>query len=289
MSATATATHDGVSAATGNRGPLGLCRDLWLIAWTVLIEALRRKEIYAIVLVSTVLIITVMMMDFFQLEGITKFYREIALTVMSAATAVTVIVLAARQLPREFEKRTIYPLLARPITRWSFLAGKFAGVMLAAAFCFALFMAIYLAGNWWLGGTVPVGLFAQYIYLQMLMFAILAALCFWLSLLVNFDAAVTMGLLFYAFCSTFVSITTYIYDDLGALGQLAVRVFTFAAPQLPLFDLSGKAIHQTQRGVAGTLWDPLSWGTMSALTAYGFFFAGLYFVLAMVWFRRRPL
>lgn len=254
----------------------------WLIARSVLLEALRRREIYAIVLVATLLIGAVMTVDFFNIEGLTKFYREVALKIMSAATALTVIVLAARQLPREFETRTIYPLMARPISRLSFLGGKLLGVMLAAVFCFALFMAVYLAGAAWLGSSVPWGLFAQYVYLQILMLLILAALSFWLSMLLNLDAAITIGAIFYVFAATFTTMTSYIYDFTNPVGQVIIKVAIFAIPQLTLFDLSDKAVH-------AEFWGPLGAGTMLQLTLYGLFFAGVYFSLAAVWFRRRPL
>ena len=62
-------------------------RAVWLIARTVLIEAIRRREIYAIVALSMLLIGAVMTVDFFQIEGLTKFYRDVALKIMSVATA----------------------------------------------------------------------------------------------------------------------------------------------------------------------------------------------------------
>ena len=110
-------------------------RNSLLISRTVLVEAVRRKEIYAIVLISLMLIAATMTVNFFKLEGLAKFYRETGLQIMSIATALSVIVLAARQLPREFESRTIYPLLAKPVSRFQFLMGKILGVLLAAAFC----------------------------------------------------------------------------------------------------------------------------------------------------------
>lgn len=41
-------------------------RSIWLIAKTVITEAIRRKEIYAIVAVSVILIAAVMAVDFFK-------------------------------------------------------------------------------------------------------------------------------------------------------------------------------------------------------------------------------
>jgi len=257
-------------------------RAVGLIAKSVLIEAVRRREIYAIVLVSTLLIGAVMTIDFFQIEGLTKFYREVALKLMSIATALTVIVLSARQLPREFEKRTIYPLLAKPISRLTFLSGKLLGVMLAAAFCFALFMSIYVGGTLYLGVSIPWVLFLQYIYLQMILMLILATLGFWLSMVLNLDAAITIGVLFYALAATFTSITTFIYDMLGGLQQKAIMVLTYLIPQLTLFDLSEKAVH-------AEAWEPLELSTLGALSGYGLFFVVLYLALGMLSFYRRPL
>lgn len=257
-------------------------RKVWLIARGILIEAVRRKEIYAIVLISTLLIGAVMTVNFFNVPGLNKFYREVALNMMSLATSLTVIVLAARQLPREFESRTIYPLLAKPISRTTFLAGKLLGIMLAAAFCFAIFMTIYVAGVVHLGGKMPWGLFAQYVYLQMLKLLILATLSFWLSMLVNLDAAITLTVVFMLASSILTSAFSYIYDFVSPIGQFVIKVLNYALPQLTLLDLSGKAVH-------AEVWDPLTFSIMIALTLYALFFASLYFGLSMLWFRRRAL
>jgi len=257
-------------------------RSVGLIARSVLTEAVRRREIYVIVFISVLLIGTVMSLDFFQLEGLTKFYREVALKVMSFATALTVIVLAARQLPREFETRTIYPLLAKPVSRVAFLFGKLLGVMLAAGFCFALFMIIYIAGALYLGGRIPWGLFAQYIFLQMLMMLILATLSFWLSMLAHLDAAITIGVIFYAASAVLTTTISVLYDYVGLAGKVVLVVLNFVIPQLSLFDLSGKAVHSEA-------WGPVGLAPMSVLTVYGLFFATLYFSLALFTFRRRPL
>ncbi len=255
---------------------------VWLIARSVLIEAVRRKEIYAIVLISTLLIGAVMTVDFFNLEGLTKFYREVALQVMSAATGLTVIVLAARQLPREFENRTIYPLLAKPISRLTFLLGKLLGVMLAAAFCYGLFMLVFILGTFYLGGEIPVGLFLQFLYLQMLKMLLLAALSFWLSMVVNLDAAIALGVIFFFASSVMTNAFTLLYPFADPFGQGTITVLNYALPQLALLDLTEKTVHSE-------FWPPLNLGTMFALTAYAGFYILVFFGAAWYCFRRRPL
>lgn len=257
-------------------------RGILLIAKSVLIEAVRRREVYAIVLLSLLLIGAVMTVDFFQLEGLTKFYREVALKVMSAATALTVIVLAARQLPREFENRTIYPLLAKPISRMAFLAGKLLGVLLGAAFCFSLFMAVYVAGSWYLRTPVQWALFGQYFYLQMLMMLVLATMGFLLSLKFNLDAAITLGAVLYFLSSVIMSASTFLYPNTGTFGRAVLWVLTFGLPQLELFDLADKAVHADAWGLVP------AW-VMAQLTLYGLFYSVVYFGLSFILFRRRPL
>jgi len=257
-------------------------RSLLLISKSVLIEGVRRKEIYAIVLFSLILIAGVMSVDFFEIRGLTKFYREMALAIMSIATAITVIVLSCRQLPREFEKKTIYPLMAKPISRMIFLSGKLLGVLLSAAFCFLLFMIVYVAGTLYLGGTIPWMHFAEYIYLQMLMMTVLSTLGFFLSLVMNLDAAVTLGVIFYFTSSVFTTGITFIYEFMGLGGKTVLVVLNYILPQLTLFDLSGKILHSVQ-------WPPLGWTTMAALTLYALLFSGVYYLFAILAFRRREL
>ena len=61
-------------------------RNIFLIAWTLVLEAWRRREIYAIVLVTVALIIGLRFVRFFDIESFGKFYREISLKVMNITT-----------------------------------------------------------------------------------------------------------------------------------------------------------------------------------------------------------
>lgn len=257
-------------------------RAIWLIGRTVLVEAVRRKEVYAIVVVSCLLIGLTMSLDFFNLAGVTAFYYETALKTMSIATALACIVLAARQLPREFETRTIYPLLAKPVRRETFLLGKLLGVFLAALFCFALFMVVFVIGMLGLDREMYWPLFLQYIYLQLLMMLLLASMSFMLSMMLNLDAAICIGILFFVIAATYSTMLSYLYEYGTATMQMVFTFLNYAVPQLVLFDLSAKTTH-------GSAWEPLAWVTMGQLTLYGLFFILLYMGVAMALFRRRAL
>ena len=254
----------------------------FFIARTVLIEAVRRKEIYVVVLLSCVLIGTVTAMDFFNLEGLTKFYREFALKVMSAGTAIATIILACRQLPREFEQKTIYPLLARPISRSRILLGKFVGVWLASVFCLGIFILIFTLGMAHLGGDLHWPIFLQYVYLQMLMMLVLTSLGFALSMICNVDASITLGMILYLMGATFSTMMNYMYDMASALGQWGMVILTYLIPQLFLFDLSEKAVH-------AEAWQPLAAMTMVKLSLYALVYIIVFITTSILLFRKRPI
>ena len=271
-------------------------KAIWLIAKTVLVEAVRRKEIYVIVLLVIASILLAALIPFFGFQGMSKFYREISLRVMNLATALTVIVLAARQLPREFESRTIYPLLAKPVGRTAFLAGKFVGVLLAGLFCYAIFIALFLCGMKYLDAELNWGLFAQFIYLQILALSVLASTAFMLSLLLNVDAAITVSVLLFGLGGALSSAIDYVYDtvkNVGAFvlpgsgttlsaGDAFMRLLNYGIPQFSLFDLSSKVVH-------GTKWGPVDLWVLIYLTLYAFFFLAIFLGLSLQLFRRRAL
>jgi len=257
-------------------------RAIRLIAGTVLKESLRRREMYVLIFAACSLLALVMSMDFFGLRGLSKFYREISLQVMGLTTAFAVIVLAARQLPRELENRTIYPLLARPIRRAEFLLGKLTGVLLAGIVCFALFMFIFLIGSLRMHAHIPWIHFFQHLYLQILMLAILATLGFLLSMLVNTDAAITICTLLFLLSAISSMMLVNLYGYMDGMGRRILLFLTYFLPQLTLFDFSEKTVHAEH-------WSPLPWTVLLTLSVYACVYIALYFMSALLLFRRKEL
>jgi ABC-type transport system involved in multi-copper enzyme maturation permease subunit len=262
-------------------------RNVYLIAWTLALEAWRRREIYAIVLVTVALVVGLRFVRFFDIESFGKFYREISLKVMNVTTAATVILLAARQLPREFSNRTIYPLLAKPVARFDFLMGKYCGVLAAGCFCYALFMLVFIIGSKTLQAPIQGGLFVQSIYLQTASLAVVAAMVFFLSMLLNEDAALTIAGIFYVASQVLMNTMSYLYDFLGGLGKAGLLALHVLIPQLTLFDLSSKVVHSIDGDIV--VWGPLPATVLWQLTAYALVYIVLFLSGAYLLFRRRPL
>lgn len=256
--------------------------QIFLVAKGVWLEAIRRREIYVIVAVSCLFILALAQFRFFGLETLNKFYREVALKIMGGASGLTVIVLGARQLPREFESRTIYPLLARPIRRWTFLIGKQLGVAGAGTFCLGMFLCLYVLGCLMIGVDLYPTLLLQHTLLQICMLLILTSLCFLLSVVVSFDAAVAMGFLYFVVSSVFANLYLVMYESTAGLARGVIVALTWLTPQLILFDLSEKNVH-------GDVWPALEAGVIFQLVIYAAVFTMIHLTGTLWIFRRKSL
>ena len=257
-----------------------MLRRIRLIARTPILEAVRRREVYVIVLVTLALILAASTIRFFHLSALYKFYHEVALKTIGVATALTVIVLAARQLPREFERRTIYTLLAKPVSRAEFLIGRYLGIVAAGTFCLALFLAAFSLG--WLVFRAPINwiALAQFAVLQVLGLAVLAALAFVLSMLLNLDAAIVSCVLLFLLGHVLTNALVVLRDYVGGAGRVALIVMNYCVPQPALFDLSARVVHD---------WPPVSAAAMGRAALYAAMFIVPYLAVAYALFRRRAL
>jgi len=255
-------------------------RKIWLIAKTILIEAVRRKDLYVVALLSALIISIVGVFRFFDVEGLHKFFREVSLTVMNWATTIIVILLAARQLPREFESRTIYPLLAKPVSRLHFLVGKLVGTLLAAAIAYAIFMLFFSFGQWQIGVPLVWPTFFQMIYLHFLALAILGALTLMLSTLMTHSAALTMAFLFFLFSERITSFLCIYYEKAGEAMRWFLWVLNYTVPQLALTDLTDKVVHD---------WPPIPAWVLGFWTVDAAIFVAAFFAISFLKFRKREI
>ena len=115
------------------------------IAGVVVKELYRRKDFYVLLVLTAVITGLLGAVNFFNDPGIVRYLKEVCLLLIWISSLVICITTAARQIPAERESRTIFPLLAKPVTRWHVIAGKFAGCWFAcgvALLVFYLFFAI---------------------------------------------------------------------------------------------------------------------------------------------------
>ena len=118
------------------------------------LELWRRHEIFAFLVLALALMVPLASANPFGAEGASRYLDEVALLMIWAFSFFLAIGAGARAFPSEFDSRTILPLLARPISPWRLLLGKYLGATAAAASALAFFYALYASSVALRGGAV---------------------------------------------------------------------------------------------------------------------------------------
>ena len=155
----------------------GSTSPVWLIAWAVWIEAVRRKDLWVIAVLMAIYLVAAVALSIVRGASPeeTRFIFNLGLTVSFWLAAVLTALFAARELPAEMENLTLYPLLAKPVERRDVILGKFAAVSSVGMATLAVFFLFVRAVSHWLP-EFSAGLFLQCAVLQMLALALLAAI-----------------------------------------------------------------------------------------------------------------
>src|SRR5437870_5753117 len=121
----------GVLRGRGRRGAVMRKRfnAVAAVAALAILDALRRKDLYVMAILCGLLIAAGRLFAMVGVWGLETFIKDVTFTAVGVCTTLLCILLAARQVPEEISRRTLYPLLARPIGRGELLLGKFLGTV----------------------------------------------------------------------------------------------------------------------------------------------------------------
>lgn len=246
------------------------------LTWATVVETVRRKDLYVVWILALFGLAGGSALASIGVRGIETFLRDIALTVVNFLSVAICLWLAARQIPEEQSRRTLFPLLARPVRRFDVLLGKLLAVWLLS--CGAL---VVLAGIAWVAlarfhaGIGPI--FWQYLYLRMLSFGPIAAMTMALSLVMSGPATVTTSGLLILFETMFARSLENTIREAAPVAQAPLKAAYFLLPHLDLFDLSQKAAYN---------YAPVPAWAMGALLVYAIAYVAVFIGFGELRFRR---
>lgn len=113
--------------------------SVFAIAGVVIKELYRRKDFYVLFVLTALITLLLGSVSFFNDPKIVRYLKEVCLLLIWVSSLVIAIGMAARQIPAERENRTIFPLLAKPVTRGQVVLGKFLGCWLACGVALVMF------------------------------------------------------------------------------------------------------------------------------------------------------
>jgi ABC-type transport system involved in multi-copper enzyme maturation permease subunit len=255
--------------------------NVFALAGVVIKELYRRKDFYVLFVMTVLLTLLLWAMRFFDNANIVRILKEICLMLIWVSTLVIAITTAARQIPAERESRTIFPLLAKPVSRWELIAGKFAGCWLAcliALVVFYLFFGVITSAR---EHAWPGGIFFEAFWMHAVFLAIVVALVLLGS--VTFTAQSSNATICFIVVLGILYVGRHlnkIADGLRGFNGDIVRVLHFAIPHLDWYDIRDCVIQD---------WPTIGLQYIGGATLYGALYTG--FLLGLTWlvFRHKTL
>ncbi|HEX8280815.1 MAG TPA: ABC transporter permease subunit [Chthoniobacterales bacterium] len=120
-------------------------RRVAAIAANTLTELIRLKVFYFLLLFALLLIGSSMWVGRLTFQQEFQVLKDVSLGAISIFTSLLAILATARMLPQDVEDRTVYTILAKPVPRFEYLAGKLTGVLLLLAISTAIMSAVFIA------------------------------------------------------------------------------------------------------------------------------------------------
>jgi len=247
----------------------------------VIKELYRRKDFYVLFVLTAVATLLLASASFFDDPKIGRYLKEVVLLLIWIAALVIAITTTARQIPAEREHRTIFPLLAKPVTRAQVILGKFAGCWVACGITLLVFYTFFAVVSGSREHSWPILSYFQGMWLQWVMLGIVVGLTL-------------LGSVVFAAPSSNNTITFVVVVGILLLGrhlnQVALQqaeplrtiVYSiyFIIPHLEWYDVRDLIIYDQK---------PVPWIDCALATLYAAVYTG--FLLFATWavFRRKAL
>jgi len=251
------------------------------VAWNTFREAVRDRVLYNLVFFALLMMAAAIFVGQISIGVEEMVIKSLGLSAISVIGLLIAVFIGVGLVYKEMDKRTLYALLAKPVRRWEFLLGKFAGLALTlavntAAMAAGLFLALlYVKGHLEAADAVLV-VAVLFIWLKLLLVVALAVLfsCYSTPLL-----AILYTSAFYVAGMFVEEMRTFRSDKLSpAVGDL-LRSLSYVLPNFENFNVMAAAAHG--RAIPGAL--------VAENSAYAVLYSTLVLLMAMAVFARRNL
>jgi len=118
------------------------------LATTTFTELVRQKVFYFLLIFALLIIGNSAFMAKFSFQEEFQMLKDVSLGAMAIFTSLLAILGTAMLIPKDIEERTIYTILAKPIPRYEYLAGKLGGIFLLLLLSTLLMSALFLGVLW---------------------------------------------------------------------------------------------------------------------------------------------
>ncbi len=251
------------------------------LAGLVIKELYRRKDFYVLFVLTAIITLVMGSLNFFNDDKLVLYLKDIALLLIWISALAIAVGATARQLPSERENRTIYPLLAKPVTRGHVILGKFLGCWFATGLTLVVFYLFFGVVSGSRDHHFPVPQYGQALLMHWFMLAIVIAMVLLGSLLFSAPSAnatisisVIVGILLLGR-----HLSTAAMQQAEPLRTILYS-FYYLIPHLEWYDLRDFVIYEPSL---------VPWTDCLLAALYAAVYTALLLLASWLLFRRKPL
>ncbi len=241
-------------------------------------EAVRDRVLYSILFFAIGVIGLSLVMQEITVGDRDKVVRSVAQGSIAAFGSLISIFLGISLVFKEVERKTVYTILSKPISRWTFVLGKYLGMMMTIAVQVGIMMLVYTV-LLTMQQTVPPAVVYVSAGLLLMELMLLTA---WATLFSTYSGPTTA-----AGFTLAVFLIGHLADDIWTFGnQLesaaaveVARVLYWVLPNFEMFNIRSHAVHEL----------PIPWSQVWGASAYGLCYTAAVLGIAMLVFERRDL
>lgn len=265
---------------------------LWPVALITLKEGMRNRAFYGITIIALMLSIANFLICGMIPQEVGKVAVDIALSTVSFSGLLLVLFVGINLMAKDLDKRTIYTVLSRPISRSQYIIGKFVGMVLlivAAVFCVSI---IAMLSVLMIKMSYP-GYFPRFSWSLVLLalafitlsLVLLSALSFFASFTSSSFVTLVLTMISYIIGQSLTEVKALVESSAtasihpSAVIVKLVQTAYYLFPNLSFFDIKIQAAHAL----------PLSSSYIFWCTTYGLVYTVLIVWAAALIFRKREL
>ena len=228
-------------------------KNIWIVATNTFREAVRDRVLYNLVVFALLMMGAAIVVGQISIGIEQTVIVSLGLAAISLIGLFIAVFIGVGLVSKEMDKRTLYALLAKPVKRWEFLLGKYAGLVMTLAVNTGA-MAVGLYAALW---SVKQPLVGSDAYVFVAVYLILLKLALIVAVAMLFSCFTTPFLAILFTAGVYVA-GVFAYDlrtiqalNLSPATVKMVRGISYLLPNFQNFNVTGAVAHA--RGVPGAL------------------------------------
>jgi ABC-type transport system involved in multi-copper enzyme maturation permease subunit len=247
-----------------------------VIALNTFRENLRDKILYNLLFFALLLMAASVLLGSLTIAEQNKIMTDMGLAVINLIGVMIAIFVGIGLVSKELDRRTIYTIMARPLSRTQFILGKYVGLALTLMVNLSIMLLGFIAALWINHAPIHAALLQaiELVFIELLLVTALA-LMFSTFSSSTLSAMMTLGLYVIGHLTTDLK---GIAEKTNSEGIKAIMTsLYYLCPNLEMFNIKGQAA----MGI------PVTPSYMAIVTAYGLLYAALAITAACMIFQRR--